>query len=741
MIQPPSKALIDQLTQLRLCRRGDLRRARKRVKALAGELPAFDSVWIDALLQGRQLTPYQANCFENGTAANLAIGPCVLLDQLGRGPISETYLARHRDDRRRSVLKVLTPPDDQSALVAKRLHRLAEATRAPSNDHVVAPRHLAAEEDRLVLLSDHVDGIPLTELLIRRGRFPAAIVRALGRQLIAGLATLESAAELHGDITLWNTRLTAAGKGVLVDAGVATAVAPEIIIRPDTPPERYDGIAPERIATGEPATTRSDVYALGCLLWHLLAGRPVFPTGDSLTKLAHHQTRPVPDVCEWAPDTPSDLAEAISKMTALDPAQRPSSFAELAELWGRPNGTGRRRLRRFHSAFRTTVPRITTAGAGSGMIRATVLTLTASMLLLAVGLFEIDIRTPLMRVTAPIRNVFVNDESPVEDDDPTEAKPTETVQPKPDNPDRRIELPPPDRNGVITLSTAGPYLWNRTIRSQSPLTIRGVGKQRPVVLITPAGGRVDASSVLLNNLEFTPADEKSATPLKLQCGQLTIQGCRFTHPASDNSKSVAVLWAAKNKADVRNAIHIEQTVFSGRGFAIGCIDTPTRIDCKDVLLLNGTLLRFSRLPSPGRVCAVSLRNSTLRNARSLLDVGIPDSNAPGRIAVDARDCVFHLRKTKSALCLFRSNFPGRFPKHLVQWTGEGSLVLPGTNVAGDATDGAAIEDSKTVVIDGGLIAGPFDFAGKATKNPADSIITRHRAPRRGGKPPGITGNK
>src|SRR5205814_9452501 len=105
----------------------------------------------------------------------------------------------------------------------------------------------------------------------------------------------------------------------------------------------------------------SDRDAMGCLLWQLLAGRPPFPGGNPLGKLAAHQTKRIDDVRKWAPDTPAPLAEGLRRMTSREPADRPASFAEVLSHWGPPRRSSRQRLiafrRRFDTAARGTASR------------------------------------------------------------------------------------------------------------------------------------------------------------------------------------------------------------------------------------------------------------------------------------------------------------------------------------------------------------------------------------------------
>jgi eukaryotic-like serine/threonine-protein kinase len=78
VVEPPSRRLQQILLGLKLCSPRDLRRCASRVKALSADLPAFDSVWLDALVQRRLLTSWQAQTIEAEQPELLRIGPCVV---------------------------------------------------------------------------------------------------------------------------------------------------------------------------------------------------------------------------------------------------------------------------------------------------------------------------------------------------------------------------------------------------------------------------------------------------------------------------------------------------------------------------------------------------------------------------------------------------------------------------------------------------------------------------------------
>ena len=352
MNEPPSHELVRQLTELQLCRPADLQRARGRVRKLSFDLPAFDSVWIDSLVQLRLLTPYQAKLLEQGFGEELRIGSFVAIDELGRNLRGATYLAQRLNRRDRCIIKRQSIESDRYHATLERMNLLLERGKGLAHPQIVFPNEIIPSTDyELITVSRFIPGLPLNELLVRRGRFPAAIVFEIGRQILDGLAALHARSLLHGDIRMSNVRLTDHGLAVLVDGGIRQAIRPEITIHDKLTLEVYDGLAPELIGTGIPESASSEMYALGCMLWQLLAGRPPFTTADPLAKIAAHQTQTIDDVRTLAPDTPSVLAETIRQLTSSQVNERPRSCAEVLQRWGRPTSFSRSRLKQFRRSF------------------------------------------------------------------------------------------------------------------------------------------------------------------------------------------------------------------------------------------------------------------------------------------------------------------------------------------------------------------------------------------------------
>ena len=758
----PSDDLVSRLSEYELCRPADLQRAKKFARRLAYDLPAFDSVWIDALVQLRRLTPYQARMLEDGRASSLRIGSYVIIDQLARSPWTVTYRAKSLEGNRGAQYAIkrcqlLTDDAEESCC---RMREFIERTGGWSHPHMIVPQKmLPSAEAELAIASVFVPGIPLNELLVRRGRFPAAVVFEIARQLLDGLASLDRLGLVHGDIRLSNVRLTERGLAILVDGGIRPCVCPELTIHASHVMESYDGIAPELIGTGAHAHAGSDLYALGCLLWQLLSGRPPHPVADPLRKLAAHQSRRIEDVRHWAPDTPDRIAQALFKMTSPAPAERPRSFGELLQAWGRPGALARSRLKQYRRSFDGAIPHLTESKRSSKVVRWPRI---AAAVCGVVGLVFTMANHGLRNDLLALKNRIVDMAKSVEakTDLLSEIDGTATGKAR-TNERGKVLLPLPraSPDGEILLTEVGPYGTDEFPPDGSALptslSIRGAMGVRPVIQIRQTPLKLAAETVALSNVAIrceSFSGEPTPTALVIvRSRRLTLEGCELDWKSVGEMTPGHVPYATlawmpqdttRSESDQTQAgqIEVQNTLFFGSLTAMLFTDSPSRVTLTNCLKVGeGTCMNFGH-KATARPIAFELSRVTLRNTGPLIRYGgaLADAAAPG-IGIVVQDCVFALASATSSLIEIRTAHPETRFSRAVSITGraavhgqislirQGLELLSVTHPQGGETSPVPETDEQFE----GLIQsdGVIEFIGEPTGSAENSQLKHLAAPR------------
>lgn len=754
MLEPPSPSLLKLLATLRLCTPRELRRCRRYVRRLTRDLPAFDSIWIDALVQARRLTAFQAQCLEAGRGHMLQVGPCLLLERLGGSGTAETFLARRSGAEDLCVLKLTEVAPEQLRPLSERLKHFVASSADFRHPAVVLPQAVhvvewpSPGERRIVTISRYVRGPHLAELVVRRGRFPISIVVEIGRQLLDGLAELEACGFVHGEISLTNVRITPSGQAVLVDGGLVSELRPHFTFHALRSADRYEGLAPERISAGLAPSSASDLYALGSLLWHLLAGRPPFAIGDPLAKIAAHQTQRIGDVREWVPDVPEWLAETLLSWTATNPAARPRSLREAASILGKPTRAGRRRIARFRGEFDRSTPRPPAAASRTRwpLTVAVIFVLTGA----ALSLLDQGARSfvlSLGRSRVPERSL-----TPLHE---VRRENSARVIPPEGSTRATIDLPPPDRQGRIVLAPAGRY-HAEELAGRGTLAVLGDAANPAEIVVGERSLSVWADHVQLRHVRVvrsTSAVDRAPPLLIAECRRLDVADCRFEQGELEVSNqrraAPAIAWRLLEEAQpAATRIRLQNVVFSGRGPAVFVKSPPVQLAAENVLKIG--LGDFVQVADP-RSGAWDLRlvRVTLRDATSLLRFWeSADGAKPGRLNLSATGCAIGLIAAehaatsatgRPALIAWMSRELPRDWNSTISWQISGTLIGPDVDVivqVDPQTGRRSVPDESRLEIDGLLVA-PFEFSGPPSGEPQDSRLLPVNAPLPAGTQIGI----
>jgi serine/threonine-protein kinase len=302
-------------------------------------------------------------------SGQLLAGRYELGERLGSGGMSTVVLALDRRLERHVAVKLLAEhlADDQQFVSRFRREALSAARLVHPNIVQVFDFGLDEATGRHYIVMEHVEGQSGAEILREQGMLPVAEALGIVAQACRGLDYAHRNGVVHRDVKPGNLLRSTDGVVKLADFGIAKALSEESSI---TQVGAVLGtaayLAPEQ-ATGVEATTRSDIYSLGVVSYQFLSGRLPYEA-TTLTELALKQQREAPPLLDHVnPEVTPELAAAVDRALALEPADRYATAEELREALvagARGAGSATRAPRAAEPA--TSVTRAVAVPAGPG---------------------------------------------------------------------------------------------------------------------------------------------------------------------------------------------------------------------------------------------------------------------------------------------------------------------------------------------------------------------------------------
>lgn len=257
------------------------------------------------------------------------IWPFEIIEQIGEGGMGVVYRARYVVNGRQVALKML-PSDVTDKTALARFERELEVLKTLRHANIVRCFGGVCEDKRRFYAMELLEGGSLEDQLRLKGRFAWEQVIYYGLQMCAALECSHQKGVVHRDIKPSNFLLTPTGQLKLSDFGLASVMASRKITAAGKTAGTFLYMAPEQIR-GQEITPRTDLYALGCVLYELLTGQVPF-IGDSpgTTLHLHCYSAPVRP-SEKALDCPVQLERIILRLLEKDPADRPPSAGAVAK--------------------------------------------------------------------------------------------------------------------------------------------------------------------------------------------------------------------------------------------------------------------------------------------------------------------------------------------------------------------------------------------------------------------------
>jgi predicted Ser/Thr protein kinase len=272
---------------------------------------------------------------------DVAVGTVVAgyrLDRLiGEGATGAVYSATRRSDGGRVALKVLAAALARDHRYRRRFLRESEIASKLAHENIVKVVDGGDDAGTLYLAMDYIEGSTLGELLKRERRLEVGRTLALLNQIAAGLDAAHRAGLVHRDVKPENVLVTPGPDGehaYVCDFGLARRYeGTDSLTRERAFVGTLDYAAPEQIE-GEAIDRRTDVYALGCMLFACLTGAPPFSRDSELALLFAHLNADPPRLSQLLPGLPVPLDAVAAKALAKSPSDRYESCGAFVDAAG-----------------------------------------------------------------------------------------------------------------------------------------------------------------------------------------------------------------------------------------------------------------------------------------------------------------------------------------------------------------------------------------------------------------------
>jgi serine/threonine-protein kinase len=260
------------------------------------------------------------------------IGPFVLEEAIGAGGMGAVFRAIDAQLGRHVALKMLPLDQAGDPEIIQRFYQEGRSAAQLDHENIARVYSIGQDGPHHYIAFEYIEGITVRRRVDENGPLPVADAVDITLQIGQALVHAAARGVVHRDIKPSNIILTPHGRAKLVDMGLARRFEREAdhgLTQSGMTLGTFDYISPEQARDPRDVDVRSDLYSLGCTLFHMLSGKPPFPGGTVLQKLLQHQEEPPPEIRGLNPDVPPELARLLSKLLAKDRDRRYQSPEQL----------------------------------------------------------------------------------------------------------------------------------------------------------------------------------------------------------------------------------------------------------------------------------------------------------------------------------------------------------------------------------------------------------------------------
>jgi Tol biopolymer transport system component len=259
------------------------------------------------------------------------IGPYVVLDKIGEGGMGEVFRAHDPRLKRDVAFKVLPASSVGDPERRRRFEREAQVLASLNHPAIAQIFGVELAGDAPIIVMEHVDGDTLADR-VSRGKLPLDEAVAIAKQMCDGLEAAHERNIIHRDLKPANIKVRPDGSIKILDFGIARVLGNDTVVDAANSPTHLGGstdagiilgtaayMSPEQ-ARGRAVDRRADIWAFGCIVFEMLAGKPVF-AGESTTDILADVVKKDP---EWSelPAVPPGLIETLKRCLQKEPKHR-----------------------------------------------------------------------------------------------------------------------------------------------------------------------------------------------------------------------------------------------------------------------------------------------------------------------------------------------------------------------------------------------------------------------------------
>lgn len=296
------------------------------------------------LIENNVLTEFQLNALSAGDPDPLVIGDYVILEKIGEGGMGVVFKARHRLMKRVVAIKKLSAKVGEDDSVLRRFEREVEISASLNHRNIVSALDAREIQGGCYLVMEYVEGRSLSQLVDERGALPVETAIEYTIQAATGCAHAHADGIIHRDIKPSNVLVDSDDVVKILDMGLARADFPQNKPSASTRKQltstgiiigTLDYMSPEQALNSRSVDHRTDIYSLGCTLYFLLTGRPVYTGETPMETLVAHREQPIPLPSASRGEIPRALDGICTRMLAKQAGDRFQSMTDvIQELQG-----------------------------------------------------------------------------------------------------------------------------------------------------------------------------------------------------------------------------------------------------------------------------------------------------------------------------------------------------------------------------------------------------------------------